>query len=226
MKRKIMNVVLMASVMCCAVAPITAFAEGDSSSALFQEAPEVVIDTNAKEADFDGIWKCSSASVFGIALDAADYDLDSSFLKFEDGAVSVYSDSEDPFVTNKMEFADGKYTLNLDENLLKDENGEALDFSALLDDTLESKIKELTAGNSSKIEFQKTESGDVQATVYLDIKNEHITFAMHMDMQFAPSTQEELDDTLSAASQVTDDYDWSDDVVYADEAESELTEAE
>ena len=111
-------------------------------------------------------------------------------------------------------------------HLLKDENGEALDFSALLDDTLEAKIKELTAGNSSKIEFQKTESGDVQATVYLDIKNEHITFAMHMDMQFAPSTQEELDDALSAASQVTDDYDWADDVADADEAKSELTEAE
>ena len=59
-----------------------------------------------------------------------------------------------------MAFEDGKYVIAMDEdfaNKLKDPEEEAIGDSLLDTDELESKIKELTAGNNSKLELQLTE---------------------------------------------------------------------
>ena len=110
--------------------------------------------------------------------------MDSSFLTIKDGKLDIYAASEYGQSTDipgfEMAFEDGKYVIAMDEdfaNKLKDPEEEALGDSFLNTDELESKVKELTAGNNSKLELQLTEDGQLAVTCAVDVQNDYLTFS-------------------------------------------------
>ena len=110
-----------------------------------------------------------------------------------------------------MAFEDGKYVIAMDEdfaNKLKDPEEEALGDSLLDTDELESKVKELTAGNNSKIELQLTEDGQLAVTCAVDVQNDYLTFSTKAIQMLADKSSEE---DLDAAKKAAEEADASDD---------------
>ena len=69
--------------------------DADASEEEAEEpAKDIVMKDDAAEADFDGVWKLSGLRVFGEALNADDYGMDSSFLTIKDGKLDIYAASE------------------------------------------------------------------------------------------------------------------------------------
>lgn len=201
--------------------------DADAANASEEEAEEpakdIVMKDDAAEADFDGVWKLSGLRVFGEALNADDYGMDSSFLTIKDGKLDIYAASEYGQSTDipgfEMAFEDGKYVIAMDEdfaNKLKDPEEEALGDSLLDTDELESKIKELTAGNNSRLELQLTEDGQLAVTCAVDIQNDYLTFSTKAIQVLADKSSEE---DLDAAKKAAEEADTSDDVEVTTEAE-------
>lgn len=188
-----------------------------------EPAKDIVMKDDAAEADFDGVWKLSGLRVFGEALNADDYGMDSSFLTIKDGKLDIYAASEYGQSTDihgfEMAFEDGKYVIAMDEdfaNKLKDPEEEALGDSLLDTDELESKVKELTAGNNSKLELQLTEDGQLAVTCAVDVQNDYLTFSTKAIQVLADKSSEE---DLDAAKKAAEEADVSDDVEVTTEAE-------
>lgn len=184
----------------------------------------------AAEADFDGVWKLSGLRVFGEALNADDYGMDSSFLTIKDGKLDIYAASEYGQSTDihgfEMAFEDGKYVIAMDKdfaNKLKDPEEEALGDSLLDTDELESKVKELTAGNNSKLELQLTEDGQLAVTCAVDVQNDYLTFSTKAIQVLADKSSEE---DLDAAKKAAEEADASDDVEATTEAEDADADAD
>ena len=180
-----------------------------------EPAKDIVMKDDAAEADFDGVWKLSGLRVFGEALNADDYGMDSSFLTIKDGKLDIYAASEYGRSTDipgfEMAFEDGKYVIAMDEdfaNNLKDPEEEALGDSLLDTDKLESKVKELTAGNNSKLELQLTEDGQLAVTCAVDVQNDYLTFSTKAIQVLADKSSEE---DLDAAKKAAEEADASDD---------------
>ena len=180
-----------------------------------EPAKDIVMKDDAAEADFDGVWKLSGLRVFGEALNADDYGMDSSFLTIKDGKLDIYAASEYGRSTDipgfEMAFEDGKYVIAMDEdfaNNLKDPEEEALGDSLLDTDKLESKVKELTAGNNSKLELQLTEDGQLAVTCAVDVQNDYLTFSTKAIQMLADKSSEE---DLDAAKKAAEEADASDD---------------
>ena len=179
--------------------------DADAADASEEEAEkpakDIVMKDDAAEADFDGVWKLSGLRVFDEALNADDYGMDSSFLTIKDGKLDIYAASEYGQSTDipgfEMAFEDGKYVIAMDEdfaNKLKDPEEEALGDSFLNTDELESKVKELTAGNNSKLELQLTEDGQLAVTCAVDVQNDYLTFSTKAIQILADkSSEEDLD---------------------------------
>ena len=208
--------------------------DADATDASKEEAEEpakdIVMKDDAAEADFDGVWKLSGLRVFGEALNADDYGMDSSFLTIKDGKLDIYAASEYGQATDisgfEMAFEDGKYVIAMDEdfaNKLKDPEEEALSDSFLNTDELESKIKELTAGNNSRLELQLTEDGQLAVTCAVDIQNDYLTFSTKAIQILADKSSEE---DLDAAKKAAEEADASDDVEVTTEAEDADADAE
>ena len=188
-----------------------------------EPAKDIVMKDDAAEADFDGVWKLSGLRVFGEALNTDDYGMDSSFLTIKDGKLDIYAASEYGQSTDihgfEMAFEDGKYVIAMDEdfaNKLKDPEEEALGDSLLDTDELESKVKELTAGNNSKLELQLTEDGQLAVTCAVDVQNDYLTFSTKAIQVLADKSSEE---DLDAAKKAAEEADVSDDVEVTTEAE-------
>lgn len=198
--------------------------DADASEEEAEEpAKDIVMKDDAAEADFDGVWKLSGLRVFGEALNADDYGMDSSFLTIKDGKLDIYAASEYGQSTDipgfEMAFEDGKYVIAMDEdfaNKLKDPEEEAIGDSLLDTDELESKIKELTAGNNSKLELQLTEDGQLAVTCAVDVQNDYLTFSTKAIQVLADKSSEE---DLDAAKKAAEEADASDDVEATTEAE-------
>lgn len=195
-----------------------------------EPAKDIVMKDDAAEADFDGVWKLSGLRVFGEALNADDYGMDSSFLTIKDGKLDIYAASEYGQSTDihgfEMAFEDGKYVIAMDEdfaNKLKDPEEEALGDSLLDTDELESKIKELTAGNNSKLELQLTEDGQLAVTCAVDVQNDYLTFSTKAIQVLADKSSEE---DLDAAKKAAEEADASDDVEATTEAEDADADAD
>lgn len=208
--------------------------DADAADASEEEAEEpakdIVMKDDAAEADFDGVWKLSGLRVFGEALNADDYGMDSSFLTIKDGKLDIYAASEYGQSTDipgfEMAFEDGKYVIAMDEdfaNKLKDPEEEALGDSFLNTDELESKIKELTAGNNSKLELQLTEDGQLAVTCAVDVQNDYLTFSTKAIQVLADKSSEE---DLDAAKKAAEEADASDDAEATAEAEDADADAE
>jgi len=193
-----------------------------------EPSKDIVMKDDAAEADFDGVWKLSGLRVFGEALNADDYGMDSSFLTIKDGKLDIYAASEYGRSTDipgfEMAFEDGKYVIAMDEdfaNKLKDPEEEALGDSLLDTDELESKVKELTAGNNSKLELQLTEDGQLAVTCAVDVQNDYLTFSTKAIQMLADKSSEE---DLDAAKKAAEEADASDDAeatTEADDADAE-----
>lgn len=208
--------------------------DADAADASEEEAEEpakdIVMKDDAAEADFDGVWKLSGLRVFGEALNADDYGMDSSFLTIKDGKLDIYAASEYGQSTDipgfEMAFEDGKYVIAMDEdfaNKLKDPEEEALGDSLLDTDELESKVKELTAGNNSRLELQLTEDGQLAVTCAVDVQNDYLTFSTKAIQVLADKSSEE---DLDAAKKAAEEADASDDVEVTTEAEDSDADAE
>ena len=203
----------------------------DSSEEEAEEpAKDIVMKDDAAESDFDGVWKLSGLRVFGEALNADDYGMDSSFLTIKDGKLDIYAASEYGQSTDipgfEMAFEDGKYVITMDDdfaNKLKDPEEEALGDSFLNTDELESKVKELTAGNNSKLELQLTEDGQLAVTCAVDIQNDYLTFSTKAIQMLADKSSEE---DLDAAKKAAEEADASDDAEATTEAEDADADAE
>lgn len=198
--------------------------DADASEEEAEEpAKDIVMKDDAAEADFDGVWKLSGLRVFGEALNADDYGMDSSFLTIKDGKLDIYAASEYGQSTDipgfEMAFEDGKYVIAMDEdfaNKLKDPEEEALGDSLLDTDELESKVKELTAGNNSKLELQLTEDGQLAVTCAVDVQNDYLTFSTKAIQVLADKSSEE---DLDAAKKAAEEADASNDAEATTEAE-------
>lgn len=205
--------------------------DADASEEEAEEpAKDIVMKDDAAEADFDGVWKSSGLRVFGEALNADDYGMDSSFLTIKDGKLDIYAASEYGQSTDipgfEMAFEDGKYVIAMDEdfaNKLKDPEEEAIGDSLLDTDELESKIKELTAGNNSKLELQLTEDGQLAVTCAVDVQNDYLTFSTKAIQVLADKSSEE---DLDAAKKAAEEADASDDVEATTEAEDADADAD
>lgn len=205
--------------------------DADASEEEAEEpAKDIVMKDDAAETDFDGVWKLSSLRVFGEALNADDYGMDSSFLTIKDGKLDIYAASEYGQSTDipgfEMAFEDGKYVITMDDdfaNKLKDPEEEALGDSFLNTDELESKVKELTAGNNSKLELQLTEDGQLAVTCAVDIQNDYLTFSTKAIQMLADKSSEE---DLDAAKKAAEEADASDDAEATTEAEDADADAE
>lgn len=208
--------------------------DADAADASEEEAEEpakdIVMKDDAAEADFDGVWKLSGLRVFGEALNADDYGMDSSFLTIKDGKLDIYAASEYGQSTDipgfEMAFEDGKYVIAMDKdfaNKLKDPEEEALGDSLLDTDELESKVKELTAGNNSKLELQLTEDGQLAVTCAVDVQNDYLTFSTKAIQVLADKSSEE---DLDAAKKAAEEADASDDVEATTEAEDADADAD
>lgn len=198
--------------------------DADASEEEAEEpAKDIVMKDDAAEADFDGVWKLSGLRVFGEALNADDYGMDSSFLTIKDGKLDIYAASEYGQSTDipgfEMAFEDGKYVIAMDEdfaNKLKDPEEEALGDSLLDTDELESKVKELTAGNNSKLELQLTEDGQLAVTCAVDVQNDYLTFLTKAIQVLADKSSEE---DLDAAKKAAEEANASNDTEATTEAE-------
>ena len=201
--------------------------DADAADASEEEAEEpakdIVMKDDAAETDFDGVWKLSGLRVFGEALNADDYGMDSSFLTIKDGKLDIYAASEYGQSTDipgfEMAFEDGKYVIAMDEdfaNKLKDPEEEALGDSLLDTDELESKVKELTAGNNSKLELQLTEDGQLAVTCAVDVQNDYLTFSTKAIQVLADKSSEE---DLDAAKKAAEEANASNDTEATTEAE-------
>lgn len=208
--------------------------DADAADASEEEAEEpakdIVMKDDAAEADFDGVWKLSGLRVFGEALNADDYGMDSSFLTIKDGKLDIYAASEYGQSTDipgfEMAFEDGKYVIAMDKdfaNKLKDPEEEALGDSLLDTDELESKVKELTAGNNSKLELQLTEDGQLAVTCAVDVQNDYLTFSTKAIQVLADKSSEE---DLDAAKKAAEESDASNDTEATIEAEDADADAE
>ena len=205
--------------------------DADASEEEAEEpAKDIVMKDDAAETDFDGVWKLSGLRVFGEALNADDYGMDSSFLTIKDGKLDIYAASEYGQSTDipgfEMAFEDGKYVITMDDdfaNKLKDPEEEALGDSFLNTDELESKVKELTAGNNSKLELQLTEDGQLAVTCAVDIQNDYLTFSTKAIQMLADKSSEE---DLDAAKKAAEEADASDDAEATTEAEDTDADAE
>lgn len=166
-------------------------------AAICMTVPAMPVMAATAEADFEGVWKCESLSAFGFDFDAADYGMDDSYLTIQDGKLSVFSSSgytEDEEVKDlDLEFADGKYTLKLDEDSAKKVSGESDDLLAGMDKDTKEKVEALLDGNTSRIEFESDEAGKLKAVIYIDIDNDALKFATHFDLDFVASTDAELE---------------------------------
>lgn len=195
-----------------------------------EPAKDIVMKDDAAEADFDGVWKLSGLRVFGESLNADDYGMDSSFLTIKDGKLDIYAASEYGQSTDipgfEMAFEDGKYVIAMDEdfaNKLKDPEEEALGDSFLNTDELESKVKELTAGNNSKLELQLTEDGQLAVTCAVDVQNDYLTFSTKAIQMLADKSSEE---DLDAAKKAAEEANASNDTEATTEAEDADADAE
>lgn len=195
-----------------------------------EPAKDIVMKDDAAETDFDGVWKLSGLRVFGEALNADDYGMDSSFLTIKDGKLDIYAASEYGQSTDipgfEMAFEDGKYVIAMDKdfaNKLKDPEEEALGDSLLDTDELESKVKELTAGNNSKLELQLTEDGQLAVTCAVDVQNDYLTFSTKAIQVLADKSSEE---DLDAAKKAAEEADASNDTEATTEAEDADADAE
>lgn len=208
--------------------------DADAADASEEEAEEpakdIVMKDDAAETDFDGVWKLSGLRVFGEALNADDYGMDSSFLTIKDGKLDIYAASEYGQSTDipgfEMAFEDGKYVIAMDKdfaNKLKDPEEEALGDSLLDTDELESKVKELTAGNNSKLELQLTEDGQLAVTCAVDVQNDYLTFSTKAIQVLADKSSEE---DLDAAKKAAEEADASNDTEATTEAEDADADAE
>lgn len=205
--------------------------DADASEEEAEEpAKDIVMKDDAAEADFDGVWKLSGLRVFGEALNADDYGMDSSFLTIKDGKLDIYAASEYGQSTDipgfEMAFEDGKYVIAMDKdfaNKLKDPEEEALGDSLLDTDELESKVKELTAGNNSKLELQLTEDGQLAVTCAVDVQNDYLTFSTKAIQVLADKSSEE---DLDAAKKAAEEADASNDTEATTEAEDADADAE
>ena len=208
--------------------------DADAADASEEEAEEpakdIVMKDDAAETDFDGVWKLSGLRVFGEALNADDYGMDSSFLTIKDGKLDIYAASEYGQSTDipgfEMAFEDGKYVIAMDKdfaNKLKDPEEEALSDSLLDTDELESKVKELTAGNNSKLELQLTEDGQLAVTCAVDVQNDYLTFSTKAIQVLADKSSEE---DLDAAKKAAEEADASNDTEATTEAEDADADAE
>ena len=90
-------------------------------------------------------------------------------------------------------------------------------------DELESKIKELTAGNNSKLELQLTEDGQLAVTCAVDVQNDYLTFSTKAIQVLADKSSEE---DLDAAKKAAEEADASDDVEATTEAEDADADAD
>lgn len=166
-------------------------------AAICMTVPAMPVMAATSEADFEGVWKCESLSAFGFDFDAADYGMDDSYLTIQDGKLSVFSSSgytEGEEVKDlDLEFADGKYTLKLDEDSAKKVSGESDDLLAGMDKDTKEKVEALLDGNTSRIEFESDEAGKLKAVIYIDIDNDALKFATHFDLDFVASTDAELE---------------------------------
>lgn len=208
--------------------------DADAADASEEEAEEpakdIVMKDDAAETDFDGVWKLSGLRVFGEALNADDYGMDSSFLTIKDGKLDIYAASEYGQSTDipgfEMAFEDGKYVIAMDKDFadkLKDPEEEALGDSLLDTDELESKVKELTAGNNSKLELQLTEDGQLAVTCAVDVQNDYLTFSTKAIQVLADKSSEE---DLDAAKKAAEEADASNDTEATTEAEDADADAE
>ena len=205
--------------------------DADASEEEAEEpAKDIVMKDDAAEADFDGVWKLSGLRVFGEALNADDYGMDSSFLTIKDGKLDIYAASEYGQSTDipgfEMAFEDGKYVIAMDKdfaNKLKDPEEEALGDSLLDTDELESKVKELTAGNNSKLELQLTEDGQLAVTCAVDVQNDYLTFSTKAIQVLVDKSSEE---DLDAAKKAAEEADASNDTEATTEAEDADADAE
>lgn len=195
-----------------------------------EPAKDIVMKDDAAEADFDGVWKLSGLRVFGEALNADDYGMDSSFLTIKDGKLDIYAASEYGQSTDipgfEMAFEDGKYVIAMDKdfaNKLKDPEEEALGDSLLDTDEFESKVKELTAGNNSKLELQLTEDGQLAVTCAVDVQNDYLTFSTKAIQVLADKSSEE---DLDAAKKAAEEADASNDTEATTEAEDADADAD
>ena len=123
--------------------------------------------------------------------------MDDSYLTIQDGKLSVFSSSgytEGEEVKDlDLEFADGKYTLKLDEDSAKKVSGESDDLLAGMDKDTKEKVEALLDGNTFRIEFESDEAGKLKAVIYIDIDNDALKFATHFDLDFVASTDAELE---------------------------------
>ena len=156
--------------------------------------------------------------------------MDSSFLTIKDGKLDIYAASEYGQSTDipgfEMAFEDGKYVIAMDKdfaNKLKDPEEEALGDSLLDTDELESKVKELTAGNNSKLELQLTEDGQLAVTCAVDVQNDYLTFSTKAIQVLADKSSEE---DLDAAKKAAEEADASNDTEATTEAEDADADAE
>lgn len=240
MKNKIAAVVLAATMIGTAVMPAAnVFAakavENKEVVAVDEdEAKDIVVKDDAVEADFEGVWRLSSLNLFGEAMNAGEYGMDTSFITIQDGKMDIYSapmyGEETDVKGIDMTFENGKYVVNLDEDLVNKVNGEkeeedAIDEDMTLIDTaeLEEKLKEITAGNTSALEFQMTEDGQLVITCAINIENEFLTFSTHAIQLLAdPSSDSEIEAAKEAAS-TADDVMLYDDKT-AEDADTETTD--
>ena len=125
-----------------------------------------------------------------------------------------------------MAFEDGKYVIAMDKvfaiKLIEPEE-EALGDSLLDTDELESKVKELTAGNNSKLELQLTEDGQLAVTCAVDVQNDNLTFSTKAIQVLADKSSEE---DLDAAKKAAEEADASNDTEATSEAEDADADAE
>lgn len=240
MKNKIAAVVLAATMIGTAVMPAAnvfaakAVENEEVVTVDEDETKDIVVKDDAAEADFEGVWRLSSLNLFGEAMDAGEYGMDTSFITIQDGKMDIYSAPMYGEETNvkgiDMTFENGKYVVNLDEDLVNKVNGEkeeedAIDEDMTLIDTaeLEEKLKEITAGNTSALEFQMTEDGQLVITCAINIENEFLTFSTHAIQLLAdPSSDSEIEAAKEAAS-TADDVMLYDDKT-AEDADTETTE--
>lgn len=240
MKNKIAAVVLAATMIGTAVMPaanVFAAKAVESEETIVvdeDEAKDIVVKDDAVEADFEGVWRLSSLNLFGEAMNAGEYGMDTSFITIQNGKMDIYSAPMYGEETNvkgiDMTFENGKYVVNLDEDLVNKVNGEkeeedAIDEDMTLIDTaeLEEKLKEITAGNTSALEFQMTEDGQLVITCAINIENDFLTFSTHAIQLLAdPSSDSEIEAAKEAAS-TADDVMLYDDKT-AEDADTETTD--
>lgn len=183
----------------------------DTDAEESEDAVEYTVKEDAAEADFNGVWKIKEANLFGENVKAEDGK--DGFFTIEDGKMSVYAyaDGETTDVSDiDLTFEDGKYVLNLDEDLankLQEDSEEesttgGIDISGLITDEVKDKIKELTEGNTSRMEFQMTDDGQLLVDFHIEISNDYYTFSTGaIQLVSEASTQDAIDEAKKAAEE-------------------------